>query len=266
MAKLSAKVPSLGAIRTSPCPSWDTPPSGGRTSRMRSVSATAKTPSLIPSVRSVRYLRSVFSLSSFGEPSPLMNSPDLPPGEETTQCPFRLAHQKQVSTARRRVAPSPRESRIGLRPPRSGYLFLESNRGPLWPRRHGANARPGHRGYLATGRPRDRPATPGPSANHEGCDLVAFDNEDVFQGNGAVREVTRDLSDDDRLPVPFEGAEWLDPVLILEACRSVPFPDGRDPHKLSAFITHDAMFRETPRQRLGVSRLFRSEIRGNGPR
>src|SRR5580700_11096896 len=72
MAKLSAKVPSLGAIRTSPCTSWDTPPSGDRTSRMRSVSETAKTPSLIPSVRSVRYLRPVFSLSSFDEPSPLM--------------------------------------------------------------------------------------------------------------------------------------------------------------------------------------------------
>src|SRR5437660_5369854 len=72
MAKLSAKVPSLGAIRTSPCTSWDTPPSGGRTSRMRSVSETAKTPSLIPSVRSVRYFRPVFSLSSFDEPSHLM--------------------------------------------------------------------------------------------------------------------------------------------------------------------------------------------------
>src|ERR1700722_3186628 len=72
MAKLSAKVPSLGAIRTSPCTSWDTPPSGGRTSRMRSVSETAKTPSLIPSVRSVRYFRPVLGLSSFDEPSPLM--------------------------------------------------------------------------------------------------------------------------------------------------------------------------------------------------
>src|SRR5882762_3838413 len=72
MAKLSAKVPSLGAIRTSPCTSWDTPPSGGRRSRMRSVSETAKTPSLIPSVRSVRYVRPVLSLSSFDEPSPLM--------------------------------------------------------------------------------------------------------------------------------------------------------------------------------------------------
>src|SRR6266581_5185308 len=47
-------------------------PSGGRTSRTRSVSETAKTPSLIPSVRSVRYLRPVLSLSSFDEPSPLM--------------------------------------------------------------------------------------------------------------------------------------------------------------------------------------------------
>jgi len=36
------------------------------------VSETAKTPSLIPSVRSVRYLRPAFSLSSFDEPSPLM--------------------------------------------------------------------------------------------------------------------------------------------------------------------------------------------------
>src|SRR4051812_1612511 len=74
MAKLSANVPSLGAIRTSPCTSWDMPPSGGRTSRISSVSETAKTPSLIPSVRSVRYLRPVLSLSSFDEPSPLMNS------------------------------------------------------------------------------------------------------------------------------------------------------------------------------------------------
>src|SRR5437660_12596964 len=39
---------------------------------MRSVSETAKTPSLMPSVRSVRYLRPVLSLSSFDEPSPLM--------------------------------------------------------------------------------------------------------------------------------------------------------------------------------------------------
>src|SRR5882724_3336014 len=70
MAKLSAKVPSLGAIRTSPCTSWDTPPSGGRTSRMRSVSETVKTLSLIPSVRWVRYLRPVLNLSSFDEPSP----------------------------------------------------------------------------------------------------------------------------------------------------------------------------------------------------
>src|SRR5438105_6306571 len=39
---------------------------------MRSVSDTAKTPSLIPSVRSVRYLRPVLRVSSFDEPSPLM--------------------------------------------------------------------------------------------------------------------------------------------------------------------------------------------------
>jgi hypothetical protein len=42
------------------------------TLRLRSVSETAKTASLIPSVRSVRYFRPVFSLSSFDEPSPLM--------------------------------------------------------------------------------------------------------------------------------------------------------------------------------------------------
>ena len=81
IAKLSAKVPSLGAIRTSPCTSWETPPSGGCTSWMMSFSETAKTPSLIPSVRSVRYFRPVFSLSSFDEPSPLMKfSRQLPFG------------------------------------------------------------------------------------------------------------------------------------------------------------------------------------------
>src|SRR5579864_9658732 len=73
MAKLSAKVPSLGAIRTSPCQSWGTPPSGGRTSRMRSVSETAKTPSLIPSVRSLRYFRPVLSLSWFNAACPSLN-------------------------------------------------------------------------------------------------------------------------------------------------------------------------------------------------
>jgi len=100
--------------------------------------------------------------------------------------------------------------------------------------------------------------------NLESCDLVAFENEDMFQTEGTVREITGHPSDDDRLPVPLKSTEWLDRVVILQACRGVPFPNGRDARKLSAFITNDAMLGETPRQRVGVSRLFRGEIRGNG--
>jgi hypothetical protein len=55
----------------------------------------------------------------------------------------------------------------------------------------------------------------GGSANHEGCDLVTFENEGVFKAEGTVREVTRHPSDDDRLPVLLKGAEWLDLVVIL---------------------------------------------------
>src|SRR5882762_2245668 len=116
MAKLSAKVPSLGAIRTSPCTSWDTPPSGGRTSRMRSVSETAKTPSLIPSVRSVRYLRPVLSLSSFDEPSPLMRFsrqlPFHPAGPPTYPPPDQ--HQRRL--------PSPSTEPLPVSPRSQGVL------------------------------------------------------------------------------------------------------------------------------------------------
>src|SRR5207249_1863941 len=55
------------------------------------------------------------------------------------------------------------------------------------------------------------------SANLEGCDLVAFESEDMFQAEGAVREITGHPSDDDRLPVPLKGTEWLDRVVILQA-------------------------------------------------
>ncbi len=103
------------------------------------------------------------------------------------------------------------------------------------------------------------------SANLEGCDFVAFENEDMFQAEGTVREVTGHPSDDDRLSVPREGTEWLDRVVILQACRGVPFPNGRDARKHSTFIANDAMLGEAPRQRVGVSRLFRGEVRGNGP-
>ena len=103
------------------------------------------------------------------------------------------------------------------------------------------------------------------SANFEGCDLVAFENEDMFQADGTVREITGHPSDDDCLPVPLRDTERLDRVVVLEACRGIPFPNGRDARKSSPFITNDAMLGETPGQRIGVSHLFRSEIRGNGP-
>ena len=103
------------------------------------------------------------------------------------------------------------------------------------------------------------------SANLEGCDLVAFENEDMFQTEWTVREITGHPSDDDRLPVPLKGTERLNRMVILETCRGVPFPNGRDAPKRSAFIAHNAMFGKTPRQRVGVSGLLREEIRGNGP-
>jgi hypothetical protein len=55
-------------------------------------------------------------------------------------------------------------------------------------------------------------------------------------------------------------------MVILETCGCVPFPNGRDALKRSAFVAHDAMLGKTPRQRVGVSRFFRGKIRGNGPR
>ena len=86
----------------------------------------------------------------------------------------------------------------------------------------------------------------------------------MFQAEWTVREITGHPSDDDRLPVPLKGTERLDRMVILETCRGVPFPNGRDARKRSAFIAHNAMLGKTQRQRIGVSRLFRGEIRGNG--
>src|SRR5206468_8051121 len=84
------------------------------------------------------------------------------------------------------------------------------------------------------------------SANLEGCDLVAFENEDMFQADGTVREIAGHPSDDDCLPVPLRDTERLDRVVVLEACRGIPFPNGRDALKRSAFIKNDAMLGETP--------------------
>src|SRR5439155_12832133 len=57
------------------------------------------------------------------------------------------------------------------------------------------------------------------STNFEGCDLVAFENEDMFQAEWTVREITGHPSDDDRLPIPLKGTERLDRMVILETCR-----------------------------------------------